>query len=162
MQRVTLPLMSCSAGLKDYAWKALLQDKYFQPITFNDNMRKAGMDVERLLQVVYHAVAGQVAMLSSREIEQKIIPAPAKLNRQRAKKGRLPIGERRIIRLRPGFVASGGSIKGDGSRASPRMHWRRGHMRRLADGRIIPIPPTLINAAEGVEIRPKDYVINSN
>ena len=39
-----------------------------------------------------------------------------------------------------------------------RPHWRRGHIRRLADGRVIPIPPCCVNMEDGVPVKP-EYVV---
>jgi hypothetical protein len=57
-------------------------------------------------------------------------------------------------------AASTGS-SGHSDRASPRMHWRRGHFRHLlkrGEPTIIPIPPTIVGAAENGEVI-SDYLV---
>lgn len=65
-----------------------------------------------------------------------VVPAPHKLNKKRAKKNKRPLPEYTIISL-PGYTASqDGSHNagyGPGGRRSPRMHRRRGHLRRWRD-----------------------------
>jgi hypothetical protein len=110
-------------------------------------------------------VAGLVSMLLSKDVIKISIPASDKLNKAREKKGKPCIRDAYEIRLRFGGAQNAGAsrepINGLG-RKSPRMHWRRGHYRKhhLDPGRLIPIPPCLINASEEAEaILPKDYVL---
>jgi hypothetical protein len=104
-------------------------------------------------------VYGVVAMLMSKDVEVTVSPKPTKLNAAREKKGKVPIGESRIIKIRAeARVRYEGS--GDGTHASPRMHWRRGHFRKLASGNIIPVAPSLVNATdEAKEVARKDYEV---
>lgn len=121
-----------------------------------------------------HDVAGQVfglcfcllTMLMGEEVEQRIEPPPAKLNKMRAAKGKPIINERRTIVVKP--HARRVLLSDDQHEPSGRtqaMHFRRGHFRRLAvprkrDGvQVIPIPPTLINADYANMAIPKDYKI---
>jgi hypothetical protein len=62
--------------------------------------------------------------------------APAKLNSARIKKGKPPISEVVTIRVKKQDRHEFG-----GTHASPRPHWRRGHVRRLLDGKIVLVSP---------------------
>lgn len=46
-----------------------------------------------------------------------------------------------------------------GTHASPRLHWRRGHIRHLRSGRKVPVRPTLVGLAERGFID-KDYAVS--
>jgi hypothetical protein len=73
-----------------------------------------------------------------------IAPKPAVAAR-RLKEGRSPWLTYTTVRLpAPASVPTG---EGSVARASPRMHWRRGHIRRVND-KLIPIPPVLVGASE--------------
>ena len=39
-----------------------------------------------------------------------------------------------------------GTEVGGGAHASPRMHWRRGHVRKLESGKMTHVRPCLVNA----------------
>lgn len=81
------------------------------------------------------------------------VPAPERLNAQRADKGRPPLFEYRILTI---DMASAERAEGEGTHASPRLHWRRGHVRSLEDGRKIAIKPCLVGVADRGVIS-KDY-----
>lgn len=99
------------------------------------------------------------SLLMSRNTYVDAEPAPEKLNKKRALKGKPPITEVRHIKIRTDerLVARGHQ---GGSHASPVMHWRRGHMRRLESGKLVPVAPTIVNASDEHKPLAKDYVIN--
>ena len=80
------------------------------------------------------ACLGVIAM---RQVKITDEPPPERLNNVREKKGLGPIGRVVTIRLN----ATARSAKGDGTHASPRPHWRRGHLRRIEGGRIVKVAP---------------------
>lgn len=92
-------------------------------------------------------VAGIVG-IQSKGVVLKTEPAPEKLNKKREKQGKPPIYEHRIVTLgRPTQIyGSDGADIGD--RSSPRMHWRRGHLRDLPSGKRVPVSPALVGVAE--------------
>lgn len=94
--------------------------------------------------------------LSSKGPEIRTQPAPAKLNKQRAKKGRPPIFEYRIVEI-PAWAKAKAEGLG-GTHASPRLHWRRGHERRLGEGRKTFVHACLVGVAENGFIH-KDYAV---
>ncbi len=68
------------------------------------------------------------------------LPAPEKLNRKRAKKGRVPLFEYKVLDIVADVLhqpkeSSHAQHRSVGHHASPRMHTRRGHVRKLASGK---------------------------
>jgi hypothetical protein len=59
----------------------------------------------------------------------------AKINKRRAKSGKLPFYETKMLVISASKESKESEIKG-GSHASPRQHLRRGHIRRLESGNI--------------------------
>jgi hypothetical protein len=98
-----------------------------------------------------------LALLNTDGVGVEKIPAPERLNRQRVRKGKHPIPSRFKVHSE-GYVTAitaerrGGGAShaaGDGSRKSPVMHLRRGHVRRLADGKQTWVRDALIGGREG-------------
>lgn len=109
-------------------------------------------------------VAGLVALLMSKDVQATLEPVSAELAARRKRKGKYPLRDTYVVRLRPSAIARNGVV--GGTHASPIMHWRRGHYRRLDKGtpeeRLIPIPPCLVNAGDtDFTPDPKDYVMAS-
>jgi hypothetical protein len=99
------------------------------------------------------------SLLNARGIELKTEFAPIKLNKKRADKNKPPLYEHHILEI--GGYSSTGRVLGVGaSHASPRSHWRRGHIRTIHRGmsnqKQIIIPASLINGPGFVS---KDYEI---
>ncbi len=78
-------------------------------------------------------VCAFLKMLSCSNVRQEKIPAPVRLNKSRAKKGRPPIFEYHVLKV-PGSPGTG--VDRGGSHASPRFHFRRGHVRKLSEERL--------------------------
>lgn len=112
----------------------------------------AGMLVENGLGTV-KALLGALATPQAIRHEE---PAPEKLNRQRIRKGKVPISSRIVIDVRATKQAAAARKSEGGWTVKP--HWRSGHVRRLADGRHIPIPPTKVNMDSAVGMKP-EYVV---
>lgn len=115
--------------------------------------------LETSAQVAMQLAMGWPVLLMSKDVETIKLEAPERLNRARALKGKLPIGERMIVRIRPEARERQRQALED-HRASPRMHWRRGHFRQLHEkhgGQIIPIAPMIINASDEAKPIAKQY-----
>jgi hypothetical protein len=127
-------------------------------------------EYEAACSKVFSFVLGATALLMSKDTQQKIEPAPERLNKVRITKGRPPVGERRVISIRPELRAAyARSAQEEGDyvdRKAATIHFRRGHWRELAvprrkDGaRFVPVAPSVINAQAGVMPLLKDYKIN--
>lgn len=94
------------------------------------------------------AVLGMVEALSCTNVTTEVAQAgdPA-LNARRAKRGKLPVYETRTLVIVPGR-SSGGATFGAGRHASPRQHLRRGHIRRLQDGKKTWVNACVVGAAQ--------------
>lgn len=67
---------------------------------------------------------------------------------RRSREGKAPWVSHSIVRLNMGSAKDEhAALAARGERASPRLHWRRGHIRRWGE-RIIAVPPTLVGASE--------------
>jgi hypothetical protein len=87
-------------------------------------------------------VLGSFCLMQSDFCRTDTVPAPAALNAKRAKKGRPPIFEHKVVTLSPQQSAASDAV--GGTHASPRLHWRRGHIRALPGGSITRVRPCLV------------------
>ncbi|QYY33599.1 hypothetical protein K2O51_31740 (plasmid) [Cupriavidus pinatubonensis] len=92
----------------------------------------------------------------------KGVAPDSSLAKRRAADGKVPMFETKVLTLDvPGRAVSGtGGGNGGGGRASPRMHMRRGHIRRLEDGRRIWVNNAVIGVQSNGQIH-KSYAIES-
>ena len=80
-------------------------------------------------------VAALCVLLNTKNVVYRTHPAPAKLNLKRKKKGREPFYEYRTLKLYSDAVTYVGPTLGKHRfRVSPKLHLRRGHVRRLHAG----------------------------
>jgi hypothetical protein len=98
------------------------------------------------------------AILSVRGAMVTIEKAPEKLNIKRARKGRALIDDVRHVTIVVGGVQYAVSGHPKGTHASPRLHWRRGHIRHLASGAVAIISPCLVGSAEQGVVK-HDYAV---
>jgi hypothetical protein len=108
--------------------------------------------------VTLRSVMYFMGVLSSRGARAVRHEPPAKVAARRVKEGRSPWVSYHMIRLPREAPASKSEDESGASRTSPRLHWRRGHPRRLASGRIVPIPPILVGASELGEVISSYYM----
>jgi hypothetical protein len=100
------------------------------------------------------------SLISAKGVEFHTESPPAKLNRKRVQNCRPPLYEHHV--LKTGGYASSGRVLGVGAtHASPRSHWRRGHIRTIHPGtpkqKRIAIPASLINGPGFVS---KEYEVS--
>lgn len=100
---------------------------------------------------------GFYGMLNMKQVETVDVPAPRKLNKARAKKGKEQISD--IVQIR--LTASTRASLGTGTHASPKPHWRRGHVRQLSSGKRVPVQPTMVMAKDGIIPLPKRVDVRS-
>lgn len=89
------------------------------------------------------------SILNAKGVELKTHSAPIKLNEKRQKRGLLPINDINEIVIKVGAKTYSADGSEKGSHASPRMHWRRGHVRRLPSGEITNVRPCLVGDVGG-------------
>lgn len=94
-----------------------------------------------------------IAALASRDVVQTVVKAPEKLNKARAAKGLPHLGEYRVITIDEEIKKKirDQMITGTRDRMPVRLHFRRGHPRRLQSGKRVLVAPCIVgSAASGV------------
>lgn len=91
-----------------------------------------------------NAVLELIEALSCINVTHEPLPA-RKPNKSAIKRGALPFDEYRVLVIKE---HERGIVRNEplGSHRSPREHLRRGHIRRLQDGRKVWVNPTIVNA----------------
>lgn len=143
----------CSSARID--WKSVT--------TITHRSRKTGRvwadeDYQEAADKVLNFILGGTALLMSRDVETTTVPAPDRLNKKRERNGRIPIRESRVVKIRA--HAKDRQERASRDFVSPRMHWRRGHFRRVREDLIVPVAPTIVGAREGAVIQPKTYEVS--
>lgn len=85
------------------------------------------------------------------------ISAPTALNKKRQEKGKQPFFTYKVLQLSDERRDVGKTGAG-GSHASPRMHLRRGHLRRL-ESKVVWVRPAMVNAGANTGAVLKDYAV---
>ena len=113
----------------------------------------------------YNDVAMACIMLCSRTTEVVKVAEPTALNKKRAKAGKSPLKSHYVIDVIPReirlLMRRDDARRGDREPSHVRLHWRRSHMRRLKDGREIPVVRCLVGyrGIDGHEVVPTSYKI---
>lgn len=100
------------------------------------------------------------SVLNCANIATSDVSASSVLNQKRRKKGKQPFFTYKVLQIADERKASGKPGAG-GSHASPRMHLRRGHIRRLG-GKITWVRPTMVSAGSPVGVVAKDYSVTES
>lgn len=173
-----LPLLAGRASLVDRPEaKENIWFEYRCLTTTGQVSRKTGEQIdgagyEDRVDRMFQYVVGSVAMLMSKDVEQRVTPAPDRLNKRRVLAGKLPIREMRTIIIKPharSVLTGDEAQRVFGERRTPRMHMRRGHFRELAQPRksdgatIVPVAPAVVNADERAgEVMSKGYRVEGS
>jgi hypothetical protein len=91
-------------------------------------------------------------MLNSRSTEISTEQPPAKLNKAREKRGNCPLFTHRVVNLTPERFTRGHNEGQGGTHASPRLHWRRSHVRMLPNGKRTVVVRHLVGKTELGEV----------
>jgi hypothetical protein len=135
--------LECAREIKGVGCK-LRDISCYPPVETKDQATEAIEDARDHML----AFMALTVMLSAKGVEVEVIPAPEKLNKCRTKKGRPPISEIRTVHIRIGGEKYTFAGERHGHHASPRLHWRRGHIRRLPSGGITNVVPCLVGNVE--------------
>jgi len=114
----------------------------FPGVEFKGNYREVFMDWFK------HAIAlvpGSVAAINSKSTSIKTREAPKKLNKKRALRGKPPIYSYHVVNIPSRDSTS--SANGSADRVSPRLHWRRGHLRQIPKG-LVAVSPSLVGCKD--------------
>ena len=99
-----------------------------------------------------------LAALSTRGVSEHVSMPNERLNKKRVLRGERPLPETHVIRIDGSVdVRSMSATGGDMSRSSPRAHYRRGHVRKLSDGRVTMVTACIV---AGTVATPKRYQVN--
>jgi len=101
-----------------------------------------------------------VGLINAEGIDVEDHRAPKFINKKREAKGKLPLFEYHLLKINPALKMPGHVATG-GTHASPRLHWRRGHIRRLSSGELTQVRPCLVGHKSLGRIE-KDYVVGGN
>jgi len=115
-------------------------------------MRKKGMMTDNEIKSVMlgNLLDEQIMMvqlctvLNCSNVEQADVPVPEKLARARAKSGKLPFYDYKVLTLTGEAAEARRSDRGAQDGSSKRSHLRRGHIRRLGD-RTTWVRPAIVN-----------------
>lgn len=87
-------------------------------------------------------VLGVLGLLAAKGVEVSRYEGPKALNAKRVAKGKPPIFSFHWVTIDPSALRVPGSSSG--GHAAPRLHLRRGHIRRLASGSLTNVRPCLV------------------
>jgi hypothetical protein len=87
---------------------------------------------------------GCLGVLNSSGVKQRSYAEPKFTNKRRAKKGKAPKFGFNWIEIDKSQIKMPGMSGPTG--ASPRLHWRRGHVRRLKSGKLTVVKPCLVGS----------------
>lgn len=119
----------------------------------------------RAMRDITDEVMSLIHLMTALSIDKgrhEVLPAPHKLNKKRAKKGRIPMYEYKILDIIADVMHSPKPVDKPhqgGTHASPRMHKRRGHIRRLSSGRTTWIRNAIIGKP-GTGAVEKEYAVH--
>jgi hypothetical protein len=86
-------------------------------------------------------------MLGTNCVEKTYFEIPAKINKKREKKNKPPLNDYTIVNLKNHRSEK---TQSTGSHASPKAHWRRGHIRTLRSGKSVAVQPCLVNFTDEI------------
>lgn len=116
-----------------------------------DAARIAAPPPENLLQITLRCagvhLASCLGLLSAGGIKTEEVAAPKFTNAMRAKKGKPPLDGYHLVSIDYAALKIPGVTRG-GTHASPRLHWRRGHIRTLQSGAQVTVRPCLVGDPE--------------
>jgi len=95
-------------------------------------------------------------ILHCTNIETKDNPPPLALNKKRIARGKVPLYSFKTLHIKVPNERHTSTPQG-GTHASPRVHLRRGHIRRLAPGQDIWVQPCVVGSKHGLV--EKDYAL---
>lgn len=111
------------------------------------------VQMEELTQSMNWSAAGCLAiyltlMLNSRSTESRREVPPPKLNKAKGKRGRALLAPHTVVHIVPQRYRSEHDPATGKTHASPRLHWRRSHVRTYETGKKVVIARMLVGKAE--------------
>lgn len=134
----------------------LFPEIFEQAVAYLGSIEKAFAQIIVDCQDEVFSVVQACSVINCANVTSVDIEAPSKINKKRIAKGKQPFFSYKVLQLSDEVNQQKGNH--GGSHASPRMHLRRGHLRRLKD-KLIWVRPALINAGSKSGAVEKDYVL---
>lgn len=155
------------AGLvKANANQSTAEPFYLLPEIFENTVSRYGDPSKAYAQIYLDAHDETLLMIQAcsvincANVTTAEIGAPAALNKKRQASGKQPFFSYKVLQLAEDKRAAGKDM-GTGQHASPRMHLRRGHLRRL-EGKVVWVRPSMVNAESSRGAVLKDYGIQGS
>lgn len=125
-----------------------------------DQCSNGDEDIENYVRDIGQMLFGIIGMLEADGVQQIAHPEPRFINKRRAKKGKPPLNSYTLVQIDPSRLALPGHRNPSNQKSSPKLHWRRGHIRRLQSGTLTKVRPTLVGDKSKGFAR-HDYVVRS-
>lgn len=139
---------------------------YLFPEFYEQTLSNYGGDIEKVYaQIILdsrdevQAVVQACSVINCANVTTEEISAPAALNKKRMKKGQQPFFTYKILQLTDEQHVTHKRGSG-GTHASPRMHLRRGHLRRLKS-KVVWVRPVMVNTGSNNGVVHKDYAVQT-
>ena len=116
-------------------------------------------DLNRDLEISFRPLLEFCLTVNCENIKTTVLTPPEKLAKKRIKNNREPFYSYHVLLLPGG--GEGESTIGQFGREGPRVHWRRGHLRRLQSGNVIWVRHTLVGSPE-MGLVNKAYAVVAN
>jgi hypothetical protein len=98
---------------------------------------------DQQLAKLHSAIYSMLGLLSSGMGKIETIPAPEKLNKKRIQNDKPPITEHIIVHIHP---KARKRYRAEAQRKGVKLHWRRGHLRKLGRDHIVIVKPHLVGS----------------
>ena len=124
---------------------------------YGGNREKAYAQISLESRDEVQTVVQACSVINCANVTTAEVSAPAALNKKRQEKGKQPFFSYKVLQLsdeRREAVKGGAG----GNHASPRMHLRRGHLRRL-ESKVVWVRPAMVNAGTSTGAVLKDYAV---
>lgn len=122
-----------------HSYPRLFADVYKR---FKDDPDSLEDEIYAELKIGMDAVIEFCLTVNCENVQQMVIPASEALNKRRVERGNEPFDSYRVLTI-PGASVEKKS-QSTGFHSSPRLHLRRGHLRRLSSGKVTWVRHTLV------------------
>ena len=113
---------------------------------FKDDPDGLEDEIHHELKIGMDAIIEFCLTVNCENVQQTVIPASDALNKRRIERGNEPFDSYRVLTI-PG-AGHDSTNASTGTHASPRLHLRRGHLRRLATGKVTWVRHTIVGDGE--------------
>lgn len=131
---------------------------------FDQAVRQYGSIDKAYAQIIVDAHDEQMVLIQAcsvincQNITTASVEPPVALNKKRQAKGKQPFFTYKVLQITDSRQSASGSAR-EGTHASPRMHLRRGHLRRYPD-KTVWVRPSMVNAEKNNGFVVKDYSVS--